>query len=358
MAALVSVGLHPARRAPGAGAQQPATAGLLAERDGRRARHGAERAHRRRCCAAAPSGSTPSASRGSGTAAGSWWCCASPRSGARFAISCEPAGLGRTRIAGRRGVADPPRRARGRARGRDQRGAGGRGDVVRGRAGQSSAAPTAWRPRPGTSMASASNTRPSSSDFARVRPTSPEACFRMQTLLVHAWRKFPFLDPDLPSELLPGGWPRRRAHELFLERHARWQPAARDYFDALEQDRAAARRGRGGMTPSAIDFPGGELEVIDIPGDPSVPAARADARRPRVGPAVGRVPAQGRRRHRLPDGRVLPPRPRLVRPARRSRRTPRFMHEEARGVLPELADATGSRRIRSWSGTATAPRSR
>ncbi len=78
--------------------------------------------------------------------------------------------------------------------------------------------------------------------FARVRATSPEACFRMQTLLVHAWRKFPFLDPDLPPELLPPRWPRERAHQLFLDRHARWQPAARDYFEARESapDDAAA----------------------------------------------------------------------------------------------------------------------
>ena len=76
-------------------------------------------------------------------------------------------------------------------------------------------------------------------DFARVRPANAEAAFRMQTLLVHAWRKFPFLDPDLPGDLLPAGWPRRRAHELFVDRHGRWQPAARDYFEGLEDGRAA-----------------------------------------------------------------------------------------------------------------------
>ena len=76
-------------------------------------------------------------------------------------------------------------------------------------------------------------------DFARVRPASGEAYFRMQTLLVHAWRKFPFLDPDLPADLLPKGWPRRRAHDLFVDRHARWQPQARDYFEELENGRAA-----------------------------------------------------------------------------------------------------------------------
>lgn len=72
-------------------------------------------------------------------------------------------------------------------------------------------------------------------DFARVRPASPSACFRMQTLLVHAWRKFPFLDPDLPAGLLPSGWPRRRAYELFVDRHERWHRAAEGYFEQLDQ---------------------------------------------------------------------------------------------------------------------------
>lgn len=70
--------------------------------------------------------------------------------------------------------------------------------------------------------------------FARVRPVSPAACFRELTLMVHAWRKFPFLDPDLPESLLPARWPRRRAHALFAERHERWAPAARDFFEGLE----------------------------------------------------------------------------------------------------------------------------
>ena len=75
------------------------------------------------------------------------------------------------------------------------------------------------------------------SDFSAIRPSSDEAFFRMQTLLVHAWRKFPFLDPDLPSELLPPDWPRRRAYELFTSRHDRWRAAAASYFDSLEAGR-------------------------------------------------------------------------------------------------------------------------
>lgn len=73
-------------------------------------------------------------------------------------------------------------------------------------------------------------------DFVRLRPSRPEVCFRQQTMLVHAWRRFPFLDPDLPASLLPTDWPRSRAHTLFRERHERWAPAARAYFDQLERN--------------------------------------------------------------------------------------------------------------------------
>jgi phenylacetic acid degradation operon negative regulatory protein len=80
--------------------------------------------------------------------------------------------------------------------------------------------------------------------FGRLRPKTPEAVFRAQTLLVHAWRKFPFLDPDLPAELLPAGWPLKRAHDVFHERHGRWHEAAQDYFRSLETlgEAAAGRR--------------------------------------------------------------------------------------------------------------------
>jgi phenylacetic acid degradation operon negative regulatory protein len=78
-------------------------------------------------------------------------------------------------------------------------------------------------------------------DFSRLRPKTPEAVFRAQTELVHAWRRFPFLDPDLPEATLPSRWPRRRAHEVFQERHAAWHGAAQDYFRSLEAlNRAAA----------------------------------------------------------------------------------------------------------------------
>ena len=76
--------------------------------------------------------------------------------------------------------------------------------------------------------------------FSRQRPRGPEASFRSQTLLVHAWRKFPFLDPDLPEHLLPARWPRSRAQELFENRHAAWHEAAQDYFSGIEEARGPA----------------------------------------------------------------------------------------------------------------------
>jgi DNA-binding transcriptional regulator PaaX len=39
--------------------------------------------------------------------------------------------------------------------------------------------------------------------------------------------------------MLPARWPRRRAHDLFHDRHARWAPGARAWFRALEDGEAA-----------------------------------------------------------------------------------------------------------------------
>ena len=70
-------------------------------------------------------------------------------------------------------------------------------------------------------------------DFARVRALSAEACFRQQTLLVHAWRRFPFLDPGLPARLLPRDWSGAKAAGLFHTRHADWHPAAQRHWEHL-----------------------------------------------------------------------------------------------------------------------------
>jgi phenylacetic acid degradation operon negative regulatory protein len=58
-------------------------------------------------------------------------------------------------------------------------------------------------------------------------PAVPADVLRRQLELVHAWRRFPALDPALPRELLPPRWTGTRAAELFSDRRERWLGDAR-----------------------------------------------------------------------------------------------------------------------------------
>jgi phenylacetic acid degradation operon negative regulatory protein len=46
------------------------------------------------------------------------------------------------------------------------------------------------------------------------------------TELVHAWRRFPAIDPGLPARLLPSQWSGAKAAKLFAARHAKWSADA------------------------------------------------------------------------------------------------------------------------------------
>jgi len=69
--------------------------------------------------------------------------------------------------------------------------------------------------------------------FADVRPATGADFLIAQTRLVHAWRRFPFLDPQLPADLLPERWPGITAARLFHSRHAEWQDMAQRHWDAM-----------------------------------------------------------------------------------------------------------------------------
>jgi phenylacetic acid degradation operon negative regulatory protein len=56
--------------------------------------------------------------------------------------------------------------------------------------------------------------------------------------LVHSWRRFPFIDPEIPDELLPASWFGHRAREVFDEKHAAWACGSQAYFDELEESAA------------------------------------------------------------------------------------------------------------------------
>jgi phenylacetic acid degradation operon negative regulatory protein len=74
-------------------------------------------------------------------------------------------------------------------------------------------------------------------DVERRAPTSAAECAGALVLLVHEWRRFPFVDPEIPDELLPPHWPGHAAKVLFDDRHARWSPAADAWF--AERDASA-----------------------------------------------------------------------------------------------------------------------
>ncbi len=87
-------------------------------------------------------------------------------------------------------------------------------------------------------------------DFDAAAPTTPAEVFVAQLRLVHAWRRFPFVDPQLPTELLPPQWAGFRAADVFRRRRAEWGPAARCHWASL----AALETGNGPVRPPSTPF--------------------------------------------------------------------------------------------------------
>ena len=61
--------------------------------------------------------------------------------------------------------------------------------------------------------------------------TTDEGAFAARSELVHAWRKFLFVDPGLPAALLPPDWPGAKAAAWFDQEAERLLPAARRFVD-------------------------------------------------------------------------------------------------------------------------------
>lgn len=69
--------------------------------------------------------------------------------------------------------------------------------------------------------------------FENRRADGGQAAFVAQVGLVQSWRRFPFLDPALPMELLDHDWPGVRAAAVFHRCHERWHRRAQAHWDAL-----------------------------------------------------------------------------------------------------------------------------
>ena len=62
---------------------------------------------------------------------------------------------------------------------------------------------------------------------SEFRAATPPDVLTRQLELVHAWRRFPAIDPALPRELLPAKWSGAKAARLFTDRHEQWLGDAR-----------------------------------------------------------------------------------------------------------------------------------
>jgi phenylacetic acid degradation operon negative regulatory protein len=51
-------------------------------------------------------------------------------------------------------------------------------------------------------------------EFTGLQPSAGQAVLHAQTRLVHEWRRFPCLDPELPLRLLPVNWSGTQAAEI------------------------------------------------------------------------------------------------------------------------------------------------
>lgn len=71
--------------------------------------------------------------------------------------------------------------------------------------------------------------------FGPENPADPSQACRAVTELVHGWRRFPFVDPELPEDLLPAPWPGHQAKRLFDRCHSAWLPPALEWFDGLDR---------------------------------------------------------------------------------------------------------------------------
>lgn len=75
-------------------------------------------------------------------------------------------------------------------------------------------------------------------DRRRIRASqlSDADAFVARFALTHDFRRFPFIDPDLPKKLLPRDWAGHRARALFERYHALLTDGAWRYFESVAKD--------------------------------------------------------------------------------------------------------------------------
>lgn len=67
-------------------------------------------------------------------------------------------------------------------------------------------------------------------NFAALEPSD---CFVRRFTLIHEYRRFPFVDPELPPELLPSDWHGYQAAKLFQDYHTLLADKANAFFQSV-----------------------------------------------------------------------------------------------------------------------------
>ena len=57
-----------------------------------------------------------------------------------------------------------------------------------------------------------------------------------RTRVMDVWRQFPNVDPELPEDVLPSGWPRRNAQAIFARVYDALGPLAEMRFQQILAD--------------------------------------------------------------------------------------------------------------------------
>lgn len=74
-------------------------------------------------------------------------------------------------------------------------------------------------------------TLPVAERWAATDERPPQACFADYVRTLTRWRRFPYLDPGLPTALLPAGWQGQRAAATFFDLKDTLEGPARAYVD-------------------------------------------------------------------------------------------------------------------------------
>lgn len=76
-------------------------------------------------------------------------------------------------------------------------------------------------------------------EFGEEDPRTELTALTATVRMVDAWRMFPFLDPELPTQLLPENWVGSRAQDIFNRCRSEWSAAALAWFEDSESSVSA-----------------------------------------------------------------------------------------------------------------------